>query len=436
MKNLTGIKLVKNGTRLMNSKDTKNSTHLNDRFASDVVHFDRHLPEVNGAIHYPVHPSTQYTFNSVEELINVFQGKTKGNSPYSRQGTPTTAALEAKLAHIEGGDAAVAFATGMAAITAVFNTLLKAGDHIVVSKYLFGNTASFFNTLEGFGVLVSRVDVSDVENVSQACTEKTRLVFVETIANPGTQIPDLSAIGDYCEASGLLYIVDNTILSPYLFRPKQVKASLVIHSLTKSAAGQGQILGGVVVNTGLFDWTKYPNIFEGYRTGDANKWGLMQVRKKGLRDMGATLTSQSAHMISLGLETLAIRMDKSSETALAIANYLNAHPKVSKVHYPMLAEHPSHQQAKALFKAGSWLLSFELDESEDCLEMVDKLSVFVKATGLGDTRSLIIPVAQTIFWEMGAQKRAAMNISDGLVRISIGLEESAVLIADLERALK
>ena len=420
----------------MNSEDTKKTQYSNDHFASDVVHFDRNLPEVNGAIHYPVHPSTQYTFSSVEELISVFQGKKKGNSPYSRQGTPTTAALEAKLAYIEGGDSAVAFATGMAAITAVFNTLLKAGDHIVVSKYLFGNTASFFNTLEGFGVLVTRVDPSCIDNVIQACTDKTRLVFVETIANPGTQMPDLSAIGDFCEAQDLLYIVDNTILSPYLFQPKRVKASLVIHSLTKSVAGQGQILGGVVVNTGLFDWTKYPNIFEGYRTGDANKWGLMQVRKKGLRDMGATLTSQSAHMISLGLETLAIRMDKSSETALAVARFLSAHPKVSKVHYPMLEEHPSHQQAKALFKAGSWLFSFELAETEDCLAVVDKLKVFVKATGLGDTRSLIIPVAPTIFWEMGERKRADMNIKDGLVRISIGLEESAVLIADLKQALK
>ena len=436
MNNFTEKCSVKNGTRLMNSEDTKDTSTPNERFATDVVHFDRNLPDVNGAIHYPVHPSTQYTYGSVEELISVFQGKTKGNSPYSRQGTPTTAALEAKLAYIEGGDAAVAFATGMAAIAAVFHTLLKAGDHIVVSKFLFGNTASFFNTLEGFGVNVSRVDASDINNVSSECNEKTRLVFVETIANPGTQIPDLMAIGDLCEAKGLLYIVDNTILSPYLFKPKQVKASLVVHSLTKSAAGQGQILGGVVVNTGLYDWTKYPNIYEGYRTGDPSKWGLLQVRKKGLRDMGATLTSHSAHLISLGLETLALRMQRSSATALTIANFLNQHSKVTKVHYPTLVNHPSHEQAKSLFKAGSWLLSFELDPAEDCLAMIDKLQVFVKATGLGDTRSLIIPVAHTIFWEMGAQKRAAMNIGDGLVRISIGLEEEDVLIDDLEQALR
>lgn len=416
----------------MNSEDTPS---FSDQFTSNIVHFDRHLADVNGAIHYPVHPSTQYTYSSVEELINVFQGKTKGNSPYSRQGTPTTAALEAKLADVEGGDGAVAFSTGMAAICAVFLTLLKSGDHIVVSKYLFGNTASFFNTLEGYGIEVTRIDTADVSNVQNACTAATRIVFVESVANPGTQVPDLAAIGDWCAVNNLLYIVDNTILSPYLFKPKAVKASLVVHSLTKSVAGQGQILGGVVINTGVFDWTQYPNIFAAYRKGDPNKWGLMQIRKKGLRDMGATLTSQSAHMISLGLETLALRMDRTSSTALAIAHFLQQHPKVAKVHYPMLDIHPANKQAKGLFKAGSWLLSFELKDSDECLSFIDKLQVFVKATGLGDTRSLVIPVAHTIFWEMGAVKRQAMSIDDGLIRISVGLEELDTLTDDLAQAL-
>jgi O-acetylhomoserine (thiol)-lyase len=408
----------------------------NDNYTADIVHFDRKRPHANGAIHYPVHPSTQYTYDSVDELISVFQGKSKGNSPYSRQGTPTTAVLEEKLAHIEKGDGAIAFATGMAAICAIFHTLLKSGDEIVVSKYLFGNTASFFNTLENFGVIVTRVDARDVKNVASEITDKTRIVFVETVANPGTQIPDLEKIGDLCEQNNIVYIVDNTILSSYLFLPKQVKASLVVHSLTKSAAGQGQILGGAVVNTGLYDWTNYPNIFSGYQTGDPNKWGLMQIRKKGLRDMGGTLTSQSAHLISLGLETLAIRMDRSSETTLKIARFLQKHPKVSKVHYPMLNSHSSSEQANRLFKAGSWLLSFELEDANSCLEFVEKLQVFIKATGLGDSRSLIIPVAHTIFWEMGPEKRAAMQINDGLLRISIGLEESDCLIADLTQALQ
>ncbi|MCJ8337509.1 MAG: cystathionine gamma-synthase family protein [Pseudomonadales bacterium] len=404
-------------------------------FTADVVHFDRMIEHANGGVHYPLHPSTQYTYNSVADLINVFQGKSKGNSPYSRQGTPTTAVLEAKLAKIEEGCGAVAFATGMGAIAATFLTLVKAGDHIVVSEHLFGNTASFFNTLENLGILVTRVNATAVQNVAAAIQDNTRIVFVETVANPGTQVPDLMAIGELCEQLNIVYVVDNTILSAYLFKPKSVKASLVIHSLTKSAAGQGQVLGGVVIDTGLYDWQKYPNIFVNYRKGDASKWGLQQIRKKGLRDMGATLSSHAAHQISLGLETLAIRMQRSSATALTVARFLQQHPKVAKVYYPMLEDHNAYQQACRLFKAGSWLFSFELVDADQCLDFVDKLEVFIKATGLGDTRSLIIPVAHTIFWEMGAQKRQAMQISDGMLRVSIGLEESECLLGDLAQAL-
>ncbi len=421
-------------TDQMKRSDNKITPNQDNTFTSDIVHFDRSMPHVNGGVHYPIHPSTQYNYDSVSALISVFQGKIKGNSPYSRQGTPTTAVLEAKLAQVEGGDGAIVFSTGMAAITASFLSLLKAGDHIVASKFLFGNTASLFNTMEGFGIEVTRVDSSEVINVESALRQNTRIVFVETVANPGTQLPDLESIGELCATKKIIYFVDNTILSPYLFRPKAIKASLVIHSLTKSVAGQGQILGGVVINTGLYDWSTYPNIFSAYRLGDSNKWGLMQIRKKGLRDMGGTLTSHAAHQISLGLETLAIRMDRSSETALKMAIFLENHDQVKKVYYPMLESHPSYLQAKKLFKAGSWLLSFELKDAENCLAFVDKLNIFIKATGLADSRSLIIPVAHTIFWEMGAKKRQKMDISDGLLRISVGLEESACLIEDLTQA--
>ncbi|EPJ44915.1 MAG: O-acetylhomoserine sulfhydrylase [Osedax symbiont Rs2] len=419
----------------MKQQDQQNSQNEEANFTADIVHFDRMIEHANGGVHYPLHPSTQYTYNCVADLISVFQGKSKGNSPYSRQGTPTTAVLEAKLAKIEGGIGAVAFATGMGAIAATFLTLVKAGDHIVVSEHLFGNTASFFNTLEDLGIKITRVNATSVENVRAAIKQSTRIVFVETVANPGTQVPDLALIGDLCAQQSIVYVVDNTILSAYLFKPKVVKASLVIHSLTKSAAGQGQVLGGVVIDTGLFDWQNYPNIFVNYQKGDASKWGLQQIRKKGLRDMGATLSSQAAHQISLGLETLAIRMQRTSATALTVARFLQQHPKVAKVYYPMLENHPAHQQSCELFKAGSWLFSFELVDADQCLDFVDKLKVFIKATGLGDTRSLIIPVAHTIFWEMGAKKRQSMQISDGMLRVSIGLEESDCLLADLQQAL-
>ena len=407
----------------------------NKGFTTEVVHGDREFGVEHGGVHKPIHTSVQYGFDKVEDLIGVFQGTLKGGYNYARQGTPTTAALEAKLTRMEQGVGTVCFATGMGAISALFFTLLRAGDHIVASRFVFGNTNSLFGTLGDFGVEVSKVDATAVANVAAALRPNTRMVFVETVANPGTQIPDLEAIGALCRERGVLFVVDNTILSPWLFRPKDVGAGIVVHSLTKTIAGHGNALGGALIDTGLFDWTNYPNISANYRKGDARQWGLTQIRKKGLRDMGAALSSQHAHLISTGAETLALRLAQTSATALSLAQFLEAHPAIAKVHYPMLPSHPQHAQAQKLFKAGSWLLAFELRDADNCLAMVNRLQLPIKATGLADNRTLIIPVAHTIFWEAGAQVRAEMDIADGLVRVSVGLEDSADLLADFAQAL-
>jgi O-acetylhomoserine (thiol)-lyase len=404
-------------------------------FTTAIVHADQHFGVEHGGIHKPIHTSVQYGFDRVEDLVGVFQGTTKGGFNYARQGTPTTAALEAKITRMEQGLGSICFATGMAAITAVFLTLLRAGDHLVASRYVFGNTNSLFGTLAQLGITVTLVDATVCDKVAAAVQPNTRLVFVETIANPGTQIADLSAIGELCRAHGLLYVVDNTISSPRLFRPRSVGAGLVINSLTKTIAGHGNAMGGAVTDTGCFDWQSYPNIFAAYRKGDARQWGLVQIRKKGLRDMGAALSSEHAHQISVGAETLALRVAQTSATALQLAQYLEAHPAINRVYYPMLASHPQHALARQHFSAGSWLLSFELRNAADCFDFINRLQLPVKATGLGDTRSLIIPVAHTIFWEAGAPARAAMGIADGLIRFSVGLEDSADLLADFAQAL-
>jgi O-acetylhomoserine (thiol)-lyase len=418
-------------SRAMNSHDDNDSI-----LSTDNLHADRRAGIEHGAIHKPIHTSVQYGFERVEDLIGVFQGTIKGGFNYARQGTPTTAALEAKITLLEQGLGTVSFATGMAAITAVFMTLLRAGDHIVSSRYVFGNTNSLLGTMADLGVEVSKVDAGSVSAVEAALRPNTRMVFVETVANPGTQVPDLAAIGELCRARGLVYVVDNTITSPALFRPRAVGASLVINSLTKTIAGHGDALGGAVTDTGLFDWQGYPNIFPAYRKGDSKQWGLQQIRKKGLRDMGGTLSSDQAHRISVGAETLPLRVRQSSATALALARWLEAHPKIAAVHYPGLASHPQHARAAALFKASSWLMSFELRDPATLVEVIDRLRLPIKATGLGDTRTLIIPVAPTIFWEAGAEVRADMGIADGMIRLSVGLEDEADLIADFAQALK
>ena len=404
-------------------------------FTTAIVHSNRLTGVEHGAIHKPIHTSVQYGFDRVEDLVGVFQGTIKGGFNYARQGTPTTAALETLITGMEQGLGTVCFATGMAAITATFLTLLQSGDHLITSQFVFGNTNSVLGTLTRLGITVTMVDASDSAQVAAAIQPNTRLVFVETIANPGTQIPDLAAIGALCKSRGLLYVVDNTVSSPTLFRPKTVGAGLVINSLTKTVAGHGSALGGSVTDTGTFDWATYPNILDSYRKGDAAQWGLLQIKKKGLRDMGASLSSEHAHQISLGAETLALRVERSSATALALAHYLEAHPAIARVFYPMLPSHPQHAIAKTHFSAGSWLLSFELRDASDCFAFINRLQLPIKATGLGDTRTLIIPVAPTIFWEAGAEMRAVMGIADGLIRLSVGLEDSADLVADFDQAL-
>ena len=404
-------------------------------FTTKNVHADQHFGVEHGGIHKPIHTSVQYGYERVEDLIGVFQGTVKGGYNYARQGTPTTAALEAKITQMEQGTGTVSFATGMAAITATFLTLLKAGDHLISSQFVFGNTNSLLGTLKDLGITVTTVDATKADNVAAAIQSNTRMVFVETIANPGTQVPDLSNIGTLCAGKGLVYVVDNTITSPYLFQPRTVHASLIINSLTKTIAGHGAALGGAVTDTGLFNWDAYPNIFANYRKGDAKGWGLQQIRKKGLRDMGGTLSSEHAHQISVGAETLALRLGQTSATALQLARYLQSHKAVNRVYYPMLESHPQHAIAKAHFSAGSWLLSFELASEAAGLAFINRLKLPVVATGLGDTRTLIIPVAPTIFWEAGAKVRAEMGIADGMIRLSVGLEDAADLLADFEQAL-
>lgn len=401
-----------------------------------LLHADRLRGTPFGAIHEPVHGSVQYGFERTADLIGVFQGTLKNAYSYARQGTPTTAALEARITRLEEGVGTVCFASGMGAIAAFALTLLRAGDHLVSSRHIFGNTRSLYTTLEGFGVGTSYVDACSVDAVRAAIRPATRIVFVETIANPGTQIPDLAAIGQLCRERGLVYVVDNTVTSPVLLRPRGVGAAVVVNSLTKTIAGHGAAMGGALTFTDQFDWAAYPNIAAPYRALEPRLQGLQQVRKKGLRDMGASLSSEHAQQIALGTETLELRVQRASATALALARWLEAHPAVAAVRYPMLASHPQHRLARELFGgAGSWLLNFELRAAGALQAVLDRLQLPVKTTGLGDNRTLIIPVAPTIYWEIGAAARAEMGIADGLVRVSVGLEDAEDLIADFDQAL-
>lgn len=407
---------------------------MTNGFTTHIVHADRRAGTEHGAVHQPLHPSSEYGFPDARELAAVFQGK-PGFS-YARQGTPTTAALERKITQMEQGTASVSFASGMAAVSAVFLTLLRQGDHLICSKYIFGNTNSVLQTLEQFGVEITLVDATDVQTVIAARQPNTRMVFCETIANPGTQLADLAAIGQWCAAEKLLFVIDNTLSTPWLAPAKNFQAGLAVNSLSKSIGGHGHALGGMVTDTGLFDWSQYPNIFPNYRTGDSANWGLVQIKKKGLRDLGAAMSSDTAHRLAVGAETMVLRLQQVCHNALHLAQYLEQHPKVVKVHYPGLASHPQHARATEYFKGRyGGLLGVELQADIDVFDFLNSLRVLVLSTHLGDNRSLVLPVAHTIYYEMGAEQRALMGISDSLLRISVGIEETQDLIDDFSQAL-
>jgi O-acetylhomoserine (thiol)-lyase len=404
------------------------------QFNSTALHSDREGKPEHGVLHKPVHPSVAFAYEDARELAEVFQNKRKGFA-YGRQNNPTIEALAQKITKMEQGIATVVFGTGMAAIGSTLLALLRQGDHVVSSAFLFGNTNSQFNTFKELGIEVSFVDATNVQNVEAAIQPNTKMVFVETIANPVTQVADLVPIGELCADKNLVYFVDNTMTSPWLFLPVTVKASLVINSLTKYIGGHGNALGGSVTDTGLFDWSEFDNIYDGYKQGDTQQWGITQIRKKGLRDFGAALAPEAAHLISVGSDTLSMRITKACSNAKAIAEFCEAHPKVRKVFYPGLADHPQHKRAKTLFKDFGAILSIELDDSIDCFDFLNALELVVCSSNLGDNRSLGIPVAHTIYWEMGPERRASMGVADSMVRLSIGIEDTEDLLADFEQAL-
>ncbi len=403
-------------------------------FTTTVLHSDRQKSIEHGSLHKPIHTAVAFGYKDARELAEVFQGKKPGYR-YGRQGNPTVSALEDKITRMEDGLATLCFSTGMAAIGALAQGLLRSGDHVVSSAFLFGNTNSLWQTVNLQGTAVSFVDATDVANVERALQPNTRMVFVETIANPRTQVADLERIGALCRSRGILYVVDNTMTSPYLFRPKAVGASLVVNALTKSIGGHGNALGGSLTDTGLYDWTAYPNIADNYKRFAPAMWGISQLRAKALRDFGAALGPEAAHHLAVGSETMALRIERESASALALARMLSDDRRVASVYYPGLTSHLQHAIAASLFRAFGGLFSFELKDGIDCFDYLNRLKLAIPASNLGDTRTLVIPVAHTIFHEMGPARRASMGIAESLIRVSVGIEDTEDLLGDFRQAL-
>ena len=403
-------------------------------FSTSNLHSDREDNPEHGVLHKAIHPSVAYGYEDARHLAEVFQGKRAGYN-YGRQLNPTVTALQNRLTKMEDGVASIGFATGMAAIASTMLSLLKKGDHIVSSTFLFGNTNSFFNTLVRLGIEVTFVDATEVGLIENALQKNTRLVFVETIANPVTQVADLKNIGDLCQIKNLIYCVDNTMTSPHLFSPKKVGASLIVNSLTKYIGGHGNALGGMITDTGLYDWSSFDNIHDTYRKEKAELWGVAQIKKKGLRDIGASMSPESAHHLAVGSETLPMRLDRACANAIILAEFCENQANVKHTYYPGLPSHPQHARANLLFANFGAIFSIDLADDLDCFDVLNNMNIVIASSNLGDTRTLAIPVAHTIYYEMGAERRASMGIADSMIRFSVGVEDIEDLLDDFRKAL-
>ena len=403
-------------------------------FYTSNLHSDRRDNPEHGVLHKAIHPSVAYGYEDARHLAEVFQGKRAGYN-YGRQLNPTVTALQNRITQMEDGLASIAFATGMAAIATTMLSLLRKGDHVVSSMFLFGNTNSFFNTLIRLGIQVTFVDATEARFVEKALQKNTRLVFVETIANPVTQVADLKAIGDLCQTKNLIYCVDNTMTSPHLFSPKKVRASLIVNSLTKYIGGHGNALGGMITDTGLYDWSNFVNILDTYRKEKPSFWGITQIKKKGLRDIGASMSPEAAHHLAVGSETLPMRLDRACANAQTLAEFCDEHTKVNHTYYPGLPGHPQHDRANQLFANFGAIFSIDLTDEINCFDFLNNMDIVIASSNLGDTRTLAIPVAHTIYYEMGTERRASMGIDDSMIRFSVGVEDIEDLLEDFQKAL-
>lgn len=418
------------------------------------VHAGQVPDPTTGARALPLYQTTAYQFRDTEHAANLFGLAELGNI-YTRIMNPTQDAVEQRIAALEGGVAALLVSSGSAATTFAILNVAEAGDHIVSSPSLYGGTYNLFHyTLPKFGVEVTFVDdPSDPESWRKAVRPNTKAFFGETIANPKNEILDIAAVADVAHEVGVPLIVDNTVATPYLIKPIEFGADVVIHSATKFLSGHGNAVVGAIVDSGKFDYAKYPDRFPGFNLPDPSYHGLVfaqalgvgsafganlayifKIRLQLLRDVGAAVSPFNAWLLAQGLETLSLRIERHVENAKAIASWLEKHPSVEKVNYAALTSSPWHALAnKYAPKGPGAVLSFELKGGVAAgKKFVESLKLFSHVANIGDVRSLVIHPATTTHSQLSAEEQLAAGVTPGLVRLSLGIENVEDLKADLE----
>ena len=401
-----------------------------------------------GARAQPVYFTTSYVFKDTDHAASLFNMERAGHV-YSRISNPTNAVLEERIAALEGGVGAIATASGQAALHLAIATLMGAGSHIVASRSLYGGSHNLLQyTLPRFGIETTFVDPRNVDALRKAIRPSTRLVFGETLGNPGLDVLDIERVSALAHEAGLPLLVDATFSTPYLQRPFEFGADLIMHSATKFLGGHGVAIGGLLVDSGRFDWEKsgkFPTLTEPYAgfhvmvfTEESTTAGfLLRARREGIRDFGAAMSPMNAFQILQGMETLALRMQKHVTNTRAIVQFLAKHEAVEAVSYPELPSHPDHELARKILPRGCGaVFTFSLKGGRAAgRRFIEALKVFSHLANVGDAKSLVIHPATTTHYRMDAAALRAAGIGEGTVRLSVGLEDPDDLIEDLSRAL-
>ncbi|MDP5082484.1 MAG: O-acetylhomoserine aminocarboxypropyltransferase/cysteine synthase [Winogradskyella sp.] len=416
------------------------------KFATKALHSGHDVSKTAGTRAVPIYQSTAYVFDDSDDAAGRFNLSVPGFI-YTRLNNPTNDILEQRLAALEGGIAAVATASGTAAISTTLLTLLRAGDHIVASSSLYGGTYNLLSvTLPRHGITTTFVDPSDPENFQKAAQENTRAIFIESLGNPKLDVLDIEAISVAAKAHKVPLIVDNTVATPYLLNPIEYGANIVIHSLTKYINGNGTSLGGIVIDAGTFDWTngKFPEFTEPsagyhglvYSEAIGAAAFIAKIRIEGLRDYGGALSPFNAFQIIQGLETLELRILKHSENALELAKWLQEQPEVKWVNYPGLETSKYNELAKRYLPKGqSGIVTFGADGGYDAAKTIaDTTKVFSLLANIGDTKSLIIHPASTTHQQLSNDAQETTGVTKDLIRLSVGIENIEDLKADLKEA--
>ena len=419
------------------------------KFDTLALHAGQRPDPVTGARAVPIYQSTSYVFRDVEHAASLFNLEVGGHI-YSRISNPTVAVLEERVAALEGGVGALAVASGQAALHIAIATLMGQGGHIVASASIYGGSRNMLGlTLPRFGITTTFVDPRDPEAFRKEITPATRLIFGETIGNPGGEVLDLPRVAAIAHDAGLPLMIDSTFASPYLCNPIAHGADIVMHSATKFIGGHGVAIAGVLIDGGRFDWEKsgkFPTLTEpyaGYHGIDFwDEFGpnafIMRARAEGLRDFGPALSPQNAFYLLQGLETLPLRMRQHVENARKVAAFLAAQPGVVRVLYPDLPDHPDHALARKLLPKGSGaIFSFDIKGGRAAGKtFIERLKIFSHLANVGDAKSLVIHPASTTHAQLTAQQLEASGIGEGMIRLSVGLEDVDDLIEDLGQALK